>query len=120
MRRLLAAAILLVAAAGAGRAGPPETRQCVPVSATGSALVPLGRDRVLVRTGPGRRGWVSRFRGGDCPGLAPFATLIVEVQGGQYCSGDRVRALRPGESIPGPACLLGPFERHEDPVRVER
>ena len=52
--------------------------------------------------------WVNRL-GSECPGMRPFNTLIVEVHGSQYCRGDRVRALEPGTSIPGPICILGDF-----------
>ena len=45
----------------------------------------------------------------DCPGLRPFNTLIIEANGSQYCRGDRVRAVEPGSSIPGPFCVLRDF-----------
>lgn len=51
---------------------------------------------------------------GPCPALSQFNTLIVEVQGGEYCRGDRVRGLEPGSIIPGPSCNLGdwvPYRR---------
>jgi hypothetical protein len=44
-----------------------------------------------------------------CPGLRPHSTLVVEVHGSQYCRGDRVRAVEPGSSIPGPFCQLRDF-----------
>ena len=88
----------------AGRsAGPPK--DCVPASA-GASLV--ARDpRTLVY----RRGdtiWVNRLAA-DCPGLNAMSTLVVELHGSQYCRGDPVRAVEPGQSIPGPICVLGPF-----------
>jgi hypothetical protein len=59
-----------------------------------------------------RRGdtvWVNRLEG-HCPGLRPLNTLVVEPSlGGQYCRNDRVRAIEPGSSIPGPICPLGDF-----------
>ena len=58
-----------------------------------------------------RRGgtiWLNRLRA-TCPALRPTSTLIVEVHGSQYCRGDRFRTIEPGQSIPGPTCLLGPF-----------
>jgi hypothetical protein len=45
----------------------------------------------------------------DCPGLRPHNTLVVEVHGSQYCRGDRVRAIEPGSTIPGPLCVLRDF-----------
>lgn len=51
---------------------------------------------------------------GACPALSQFNTLIVEVQGGQYCRGDHVRGNEPGSIIPGPICNLGdwvPYRR---------
>ena len=53
----------------------------------------------LYRTGPR----------GSCPALRPFNTLIVEVYGGQLCSGDRFRVLEPGSTIPSGACLFTDF-----------
>jgi hypothetical protein len=52
--------------------------------------------------------WVNRL-GADCPGMRPFATLIVEAHGSQYCRGDRVRAVETGNAIPGPFCVLRDF-----------
>ena len=52
--------------------------------------------------------WVNRLRS-PCPGLRPFDTLIVEVRSARYCSGDQVRGLTPGMTIPGPICPLGDF-----------
>lgn len=56
--------------------------------------------------GSGRALHINRLRA-PCPGLDQFNTLIVEAQGGQYCRGDRIRALEPGGIIPGPVCHLG-------------
>lgn len=53
----------------------------------------------LYRTGPR----------GTCPGLRPFNTLIVEVFGGELCSGDRFRVLEPGSTIPSGACQFTDF-----------
>jgi hypothetical protein len=55
-----------------------------------------------------RRGgtiWVNR-QDRDCFGSDPLATLVVEPFGSSYCSGDRVRRLERGSSVPGPTCLL--------------
>jgi hypothetical protein len=88
----------------AGRtAGPAE--DCVPTS-TGAGLVARDSRTLVYRQGATL--WVNRLAAA-CPGIHPLSTLIVDVQGGQYCRGDRVRGVEPGQSIPGPACLLGPF-----------
>lgn len=46
---------------------------------------------------------------GSCPGLAPYNTVVVEVQGSQLCRNDRFRMIQPGVAIPGPYCRLGKF-----------
>ncbi|MGF7148453.1 hypothetical protein FHS96_002081 [Sphingomonas zeicaulis] len=48
-----------------------------------------------------------------CPSLRWSSTLVSEVYGGQICDGDRVRAIDPGMSIPGPFCRLGSFVPYE-------
>ena len=84
-------------------AGEPE--RCVPrIQATG--LNPIDR-RTLVYDTPGTL-WVNRLRA-DCPGLRADSTILIETGGDQYCRNDRIRALEPGGSIPGPICLLGDF-----------
>ena len=65
-------------------------------------------DRQTIAYDRGDTIWVNRLDS-NCPGLRPFNTLIVEVQGSQYCRGDRIRALEPGSSIPGPVCILRDF-----------
>ena len=52
--------------------------------------------------------WVNRLES-NCPGMRPYATLIVEAHGSQYCRGDRVRAVEAQSSIPGPYCVLRDF-----------
>jgi hypothetical protein len=84
-------------------AGPPE--DCV--SATGSQGLRIVDSRTIVY-GSGSTLWVSRLESA-CPALRPLNILIVDVQGGQYCRGDRVRGLEPGSTIAGPVCLLGKF-----------
>jgi hypothetical protein len=115
MRPLLPMLLLAACAAGpageadlttelAGRtAGPPQ--DCVAAS-PGESLVARDSRTLVYRRGATL--WVDRLAAA-CPGLDPMSTLIVDVQGSQYCRGDRVRALDPGQSIPGPPCLLGPF-----------
>jgi hypothetical protein len=84
-------------------AGTPQ--RCVPTS-PGTNLYAVDRRTVAVRRGA--ETFVNRIDH-DCPGLEPLATIIVEVHGSQYCNGDRIRALEPGRSIPGPYCRLNDF-----------
>ena len=58
--------------------------------------------------------WVSRPRQRR-PGFSPQSTLIVERHGSEYCRGDRVRAIDPGSTIPGPVCVLGDFVPYRRP-----
>jgi hypothetical protein len=85
-----------------------EPRECVP-RVQGQALTAADRRTIVYET-PGEI-WVSRLAA-DCPGLRPFSTLIVETHGDRYCRNDRIRALEPGTTIPGPICLLGRFTPH--------
>jgi len=88
----------------AGRtAGPPQ--DCVSAS-PGDSLAPRDRQTLVYRRG--RTIWVNRLAD-SCPGLDPTSRLIVEVHGSQYCRGDRIRAVEPGLTIPGPTCPLGRF-----------
>lgn len=117
------AVLLILALAGCAAAGSMEDREsealrrdlaervsgeperCVPrIQAT--ALNPVDR-RTLVYDTPGTL-WVNRLRA-DCPSLRPDSTIVIETSGDQYCRNDRIRALEPGGSIPGPICLLGDF-----------
>lgn len=84
-------------------AGEPEN--CVPHYQT-QALHAVDRT-TLVYDAPGML-WVNKLRS-ECPGLRPDSTIIVEAHGDQYCRGDRIRALDPGTTIPGPWCQLGTF-----------
>lgn len=88
----------------AGRsAGAPQS--CVPI-AQATSLEIVDRQTLAYRVGSTT--YVNRLPT-DCPGMRPFNTLIVETHGSQYCRLDRVRALEPGSSIPGPICPLGDF-----------
>lgn len=82
---------------------PEAARSCV-------ATFPSQNLRVIdsstLAYGYGRTIYVNRLAG-PCPGISQTSTLIVDVQSGQYCRGDRVRGLEPGAIIPGPRCLLG-------------
>jgi hypothetical protein len=85
------------------RAGNPE--DCVSTS-TAANLTP--RDSRTLVYADGATFWVNRLEAA-CPGLNAMSTLIVEAQGSRYCRGDRIRAVEPGQSIPGPVCVLGSF-----------
>lgn len=88
----------------AGRvAGPAE--RCVSAGSGRSPTI-AGPAAIVIREA--RTIWVSRLDR-DCPGFGPLATLVVETHGSQYCDGDRVRALEPGLTIPGPYCRLRGF-----------
>jgi hypothetical protein len=89
---------------GARVAGPPQ--DCVPASPGMGGLIIVARGTVGIRDG--RTLWVNRLAGA-CASMAPLDTLVVEARDGRYCRGDSVRGLEPGRSIPGPACILGPF-----------
>ena len=58
--------------------------------------------------------WVNRL-GGNCPGLRPMSTIIVETFSGQYCRGDRFRTIEAGSSIPGATCVLAEFVPYRAP-----
>jgi hypothetical protein len=87
---------------------PGEPRDCVSAS-PGSSLVARGPQILVFERGD--TVWVNRLRA-ECPGLEETSQLIIEVQGSQYCRGDRFRAREPGLSIPGPVCVLGSFTPH--------
>ncbi len=95
----------------AGRtAGAPQA--CVPrVQATNLNAV----DSRTVTYDTGGTLYVSRLAA-ECPGLRPDSTLVVETFGDRYCANDRLRALEPGTTIPGPICRLGEFT----PYRARR
>jgi hypothetical protein len=82
-----------------------EPKSCVPMQQQ-DGLRAIDENTFVVERG--RTLWVNRLPSA-CPGIRPFSTLIVRVHTGQYCQGDRVQALEPGASIPGPYCILGDF-----------
>ena len=89
----------------AGReAGAPEN--CVPADSGASGLTVV--DSRTLTYERGRTLWVNRLEA-ECPGLRPLDTLVLEVQGSQYCRSDRFRTISAGSTIPGPTCLLGSF-----------
>jgi len=70
---------------------------------------PVVRDdgRLYFRGLPDRRqSYIAIFKGGRCPGLVPFAAVIVETSGAGYCEGDKVRALATPSQLPGPICVI--------------
>ncbi len=46
---------------------------------------------------------------GECPGLKPMTTLVIEMHGSQICRLDHFRTLEAGSTIPGPTCVMGKF-----------
>jgi hypothetical protein len=80
-----------------------EPRACI--QARTSSGITAVDDRTIVRR-DGRTLWVNRLAHA-CPGLRPLTTLIIETHGAEYCRGDRIRALDPGTTIPGPICVIG-------------
>jgi hypothetical protein len=57
-----------------------------------------------------RQSYIARFKGGTCPGLNPFAAVIVETSAVGYCEGDKVRALMSPGQIAGPRCVIDHLE----------
>jgi hypothetical protein len=88
----------------AGRsAGAPE--ECVSAS-PGVNLAPRDAGTLVYQSGDTT--WVNRLEA-PCPGLNPMSTLVIEAHGSSYCRNDLIRAVEPGQSIPGPYCRLGSF-----------
>lgn len=90
------------------------------VGKTQSCIAPFGNqnlrivNRQMLAYGSGKTIHVNRLRA-PCPSLRPMSTIIIEANGGQYCSGDHVRALDYGTTIPGPVCLLGEWTPYTRP-----
>lgn len=91
-----------------------EAQNCVSITQSGPLEI-VDRQTLAYRVGSTI--YVNRLRG-ECPGLRPLNTLIVETHGSQYCRGDRVRTLESGISIPGPICPLGDFVPYRLPGRA--
>jgi len=86
----------------AGRiAGPPQS--CVAARPTTSVRV---IDAATLGYGSGRTIYTNRLRS-PCPGLNPLTTIILDVHGSEYCSGDHFRTIETGSVVPGPVCFLG-------------
>jgi hypothetical protein len=108
---MLAALPGMVAAAPARASVPPPggDQMCLPAGIDSN---PVAIDRghlFFPRNSGAGTGWINSLRGGDCPGLDGFNTIVIERFSGQVCDGDRIRTIQPGLSIPGPVCILGRF-----------
>lgn len=73
---------------------------------TGNGPQIIDKDTVLYREG---RTVYRNELVGQCRGLEPGNTMIVEINGGQICHNDKFRVVEPGQSIPGPYCRFGKF-----------
>lgn len=88
---------------------PPDKaapRQCVHQSHVASPIV---RDdsRLYFRGEPDpRKSYIAVFKGGRCPGMNRFSTVVIETTGSGYCEGDKVRTLNLPSTIPGPICII--------------
>ncbi len=98
----------LASALGARVAGKP--RDCIPVNdSDGPQIID---DHTILYKPLGHTVWRNDLVS-SCPGLRPYTTLIVEVNGSQICRNDRFRAIDPGASIPGAYCMFGKFTPYE-------
>src|SRR4051812_15634238 len=88
-----------------------QARSCVGFS-PGQGLTVLDETSVGYRSG--RTLWVSRLAT-PCHGLDPLNTLMVEVNGSQFCRGDHVRVIEHPLTVPGPICILGDFVPYRSP-----
>ena len=94
----------------AGRiAGPPQS--CVSALPTTSLRA---IDPATLVYGFGATIYVNRLAY-RCPGLTRTSTMIFELHGSQYCSGDHFRTVETGSTIPGPACFLGEWVPYRRP-----
>lgn len=119
---------IAAAIAAAGCAAPPEpsgeafAREIAGMTAGPSkaCVSTFGRESLRVidgstlAYGSGSMVYINRLPG-TCPGLRPLSTLIVDAQSGQYCRGDRVRAVEVAGAIPGPPCNLGDWTLYRRP-----
>ena len=74
--------------------------------------------KTLIYRESGRRVWRNDLVG-ECPGLRPMDTLIVDVYGSQLCRNDHFRAISPGDRIPGPYCRFGQFIPYDKPAKAK-
>jgi hypothetical protein len=75
-------------------------------------------EKTLIYRESGRRIWRNDLIG-ECRGLRPMDTLIVDVFGSQLCRNDHFRALTPGTTIPGAYCRLGKFTPYDKPAKAK-
>ncbi len=125
--RLPFALLLLSACAAPGSEGPSHDQEALRralaerqagtaetcVSNTPSQSLTIVDNRTLSYERGGTV-WVNRLEA-ECPGMQPLDTIIIEVQGSQYCRSDRFRVVEAGSSIPGPYCRLGNFVPYRRP-----
>ncbi|MEA3011353.1 MAG: hypothetical protein QOJ91_3045 [Sphingomonadales bacterium] len=113
--------LLLVSACAATDAGPSsgetdlartlsgrsagELSDCVPTSLSSGLAVRGPRTLIVER---GDTIWVNRLAAA-CPGLRETSQIVIELQGNQYCRGDRFQARDAGPGIAGPICVLDRF-----------
>jgi hypothetical protein len=117
-RRLAAAALLpLALTAAAKKGGPLDGRvagapvECIDPHFTDGPAI--WDEHHVIYNGAGTTYLNTPI--GDCPGMEPTATIIIENWGGQSCRNDRFRVRRLGEIIPGPICRLGQFVPYRRP-----
>ena len=88
-----------------------EAESCAPtIQGQGLRVV----DERTVVLDQGRTIWVNRLEG-ECPGLRPASTIVVEMHGSRYCRGDRFRSHEPGMTIPGGLCVLSEWTPYRRP-----
>ena len=76
-------------------------------------------EKTLIYRESGRRVWRNDLIG-ECRGLRPMDTLIVDIFGSQICRNDHFRALTPGTTIPSAYCRLGKFTPYDKPPKATR
>jgi hypothetical protein len=59
-----------------------------------------------------KRTWITHPEG-NCPGLQPFRTLMVERRGSQLCRGDRFRTIQAPATVPSDVCFFGMFTPYD-------
>jgi hypothetical protein len=111
---LLTLPLLMVSAAKddtlAGRvAGEPV--ECISNFETNSQ-VRIIDSKTIAYSRTAKRTWITHPRG-NCPGLQPFRTLVVERRGSQLCRGDRFRTVRSPATVPSGACFFGTFTPYD-------
>ena len=111
---LITLPLLMVSAAKddplAGRvAGKPV--ECISNFETNSQ-VRIIDSKTIAYSRTAKRTWITHPRG-NCPGLQPFRTLVVEQRGSQLCRGDRFRTVHTPATVPSGACFFGTFTPYD-------